>query len=176
MGEFLSKMFSGKKEMRILMVGLDGAGKTTILYRLKLGETVSSIPTIGFGVETVQYKNIDITVWDVGGQDKIRPLWKHYYQNAQAIIFVIDSSDRDRIAMASEELSRMLREDELKDSKFLILANKQDLPNAMSTAEITDKLSLLSIKDKMWYIQSCSAVKGEGIIDGFEWLSKSFGF
>ncbi|PWA66565.1 ADP-ribosylation factor 3 [Artemisia annua] len=75
-----------KKEMRILMVGLDAAGKTTILYKLKLGEIVTTIPTIGFNVETVEYKN-SFTVWDVGGQDKIRPLWRHYFQNTQGLIF-----------------------------------------------------------------------------------------
>ena len=90
------RMF-GKKEMRILMVGLDAAGKTTILYKLKLGEVVTTIPTIGFNVETVEYKNISFTVWDVGGQDKIRPLWRHYYQNTQGLIFVVDSNDRDRV-------------------------------------------------------------------------------
>merc|ERR1712149_70790 len=84
------RMFSNK-EMRILMVGLDAAGKTTILYKLKLGEVVTTIPTIGFNVETVEYKNISFTVWDVGGRDKIRPLWRHYYQNTQGIIFVVDS-------------------------------------------------------------------------------------
>jgi ADP-ribosylation factor family len=88
---------TSKKESRILMVGLDAAGKTTILYKLKLGEVVTTIPTIGFNVETVEYKNISFTVWDVGGQDKIRPLWRHYYQNTQGIIFVVDSNDRDRI-------------------------------------------------------------------------------
>merc|ERR1712072_1010538 len=96
------------KEMRILMVGLDAAGKTTILYKLKLGEVVTTIPTIGFNVETVEYKNISFTVWDVGGQDKIRKLWRHYYQNTQGIIFVVDSNDRDRIEDAREELVRML--------------------------------------------------------------------
>ena len=82
MGLFQSvlKGLFGKKEMRILMVGLDAAGKTTILYKLKLGEIVTTIPTIGFNVETVEYKNISFTVWDVGGQDKIRPLWRHYFQ------------------------------------------------------------------------------------------------
>ena len=88
------RMF-GKQEMRILMVGLDAAGKTTILYKLKLGEAVTTIPTIGFNVETVEYKNISFTVWDVGGQDKIRPLWRHYYQNTQGLIFVVDSNDRE---------------------------------------------------------------------------------
>merc|ERR1711865_1226524 len=98
------RMF-GKKEMRILMVGLDAAGKTTILYKLKLGEVVTTIPTIGLNVEEVQYKNINFTVWDVGGQDKIRKLWRYYYQNTQGLIFVVDSNDRDRIQDAREEIA-----------------------------------------------------------------------
>lgn len=211
----LTRLF-GKAQMRILMVGLDAAGKTTILYKLKLGEVVTTIPTIGFNVETVEYKNICFTgmlhvtlgkrkklkvetlsrvgipfrnsaynqlfescflswrqfnksllafppyflwylkksvwqtliscfffnssVWDVGGQDKIRPLWRHYFQNTQGLIFVIDSNDRERIVEAEQELQNMLREDELRDAILLIFANKQDLPNAMTAAELTDKL------------------------------------
>ena len=109
MGLALSRVWErmfGKKEMRILMVGLDAAGKTTILYKLKLGEVVTTIPTIGFNVETVEYKNISFTVWDVGGQDKIRPLWRHYYQNTQGLIFVVDSNDRDRVEAARDEMHR----------------------------------------------------------------------
>ena len=124
------------------MVGLDAAGKTTILYKLKLGEIVTTIPMIGFNVETVEYKNISFTVWDVGGQDKIRPLWRHYYQNTQGVIFVVDSNDRDRVGEARDELHRMLNEDELREAILLVFANKQDLPNAMNAAEITDKLGL----------------------------------
>lgn len=90
-------------------VGLDAAGKTTILYKLKLGEIVTTIPTIGFNVETVEYKNICFTVWDVGGQDKIRPLWRHYFQNTQGLIFVVDSNDRERIVEAEKELQNMVR-------------------------------------------------------------------
>ncbi|KAG5459945.1 MAG: P-loop containing nucleoside triphosphate hydrolase protein, partial [Olpidium bornovanus] len=125
MGLTFSKLFNGlfgKKEMRILMVGLDAAGKTTILYKLKLGEIVTTIPTIGvfrqtgrgvnqahvrrglsmpgFNVETVEYKNISFTVWD----------------NTQGIIFVVDSNDRDRVSEARDELQRMLNEDELRDA------------------------------------------------------------
>lgn len=95
------------------------------------------------------------TVWDVGGQDKIRPLWRHYYQNTQGVIFVVDSNDRERCGEAAEELQKMLREDELRDAAVLVLANKQDLPNAMSVAEVTDKLGLHNMRRK-WYIQvSC---------------------
>ncbi|XP_048608681.1 ADP-ribosylation factor 1-like isoform X1 [Brassica napus] len=148
-GKLFSKLFA-KKEMRILMVGLDAAGKTTILYKLKLGEIVTTIPTIGFNVETVEYKNISFTVWDVGGQDKIRPLWRHYFQNTQGLIFVVDSNDRDRVVEARDELHRMLNEDELRDAVLLVFANKQDLPNAMNAAEITDKLGLHSLRQRHW--------------------------
>jgi len=169
----LFKRFVGGKDMRILMVGLDAAGKTTILYKLKLGEIVTTIPTIGFNVETVEYKNIQFTVWDVGGQDKIRPLWRHYFQNTQGIIFVVDSNDRDRVVEAREELQRMLNEDELRDAMLLVFANKQDLPNAMNAAEITDKLGLHSLRQRAWYIQSTCATSGDGLYEGLEWLSNS---
>ena len=101
-------------------------------------------------METVEYKNIQFTVWDVGGQDKIRPLWRHYFQNTQGIIFVVDSNDRDRVVEAREELQRMLNEDELRDALLLVFANKQDLPNAMNAAEITDKLGLHSLRQRAW--------------------------
>lgn len=183
MGLTISKLFAsllGRREMRILMVGLDAAGKTTILYKLKLGEIVTTIPTIGFNVETVEYKNISFTVWDVGGQDKIRPLWRYYFQNTQGIIFVVDSNDRDRINEAREELQLMLNEDELnedelKDAVLLVLANKQDLPNAMNAAEITEKMGLHSIRNRPWFIQATCATTGDGLYEGLEWLSNQVG-
>jgi ADP-ribosylation factor protein 1 len=139
-------------------------------------------------------------VWDVGGQDKIRPLWRHYFQNTQGIIFVVDSNDRDRVVEAREELQRMLNEDELRDALLLVFANKQDLPNAMNAAEITDKLGLHSLRQRAWvrftapehlqlarvslpnctlltlpkqYIQSTCATSGDGLYEGLEWLSNS---
>ena len=157
--------------MRILMVGLDSAGKTTILYKLKLGEVVTTIPTIGFNVETVEYKNITFTVWDVGGQDKIRPLWRHYYQGTDCLIFVVDSNDPQRIEGAADELHKMIQEDELRESIILILANKQDLPNAMSPAEITDKLRLHTLRGRQWYIQATCATLGDGLYEGLDWLA-----
>ncbi|KAG6581040.1 ADP-ribosylation factor 1, partial [Cucurbita argyrosperma subsp. sororia] len=146
---------------------------TTILYKLKLGEIVTTIPTIGFNVETVEYKNISFTVWDVGGQDKIRPLWRHYFQNTQGLIFVVDSNDRDRAVEARDELHRMLNEDELRNAVLLVFANKQDLPNAMNAAEITDKLGLHSLRQRHWYIQSTCATSGEGLYEGLDWLSNN---
>ena len=94
MGLLFSKIWSkllNKKDARVLMVGVDGVGKSTILYQMKMGETVKTIPTIGFNVKTLDYKVLNFTVWDVGGQDKIRVLWKHYYDKTGGIIFVIDS-------------------------------------------------------------------------------------
>ncbi|CAK9294105.1 unnamed protein product [Gordionus sp. m RMFG-2023] len=174
MGLTLSSVFNrifGKKQMRILMVGLDAAGKTTILYKLKLGEVVTTIPTIGFNVESVEYKNICFTVWDVGGQDKIRPLWRHYFQNTQGLIFVIDSNDRERIEEARDELHKMSQEDELKEAVILIFANKQDLPNALTCAELTNKLGLNELKMRTWYIQATCATQGTGLYEGLDWLS-----
>jgi small GTP-binding protein len=178
-GKLLSRLF-GKQEMRILMVGLDAAGKTTILYKLKLGEVVTTIPTIGFNVETVEYKNISFTVWDVGGQDKIRPLWRHYYQNTQGIIFVVDSNDRERIDesggsenSAQAELQRMLAEDELRDAILLVFANKQDLPNAMPVSEVTERLGLNRLTNRKWYIQAACATTGDGLYEGLDWLSNA---
>ncbi len=174
MGLFFSKLWTkltGTKEVRLLMVGLDAAGKTTILYQLKMGETVKTIPTIGFNVETLEYKGLNFTVWDVGGQDKIRVLWKHYYQNTDGLIFVVDSNDRDRVEDASEELKKMLAEDELKDAVVLVMANKQDLSGAMSPNEVTEKMGLQQLKGKQWLVQGTSATTGQGLKEGLDWMA-----
>ncbi|ETO03702.1 ADP-ribosylation factor [Reticulomyxa filosa] len=189
MGSLFSKWSPWKKEeKRILTVGLDAAGKTTILYKLKLGEVVTTIPTIGFNVETVEHKDLAFTVlfetllkntkvWDVGGQDKIRPLWRHYYSNTQALIFVVDSADQERIddsqgdTSAKEELSRLLSEEELANIPLLVFANKQDLPGAMPVNEIQERLGLNKIKNRKWYIQSCCATSGDGLFEGLDWIA-----
>ncbi|KAJ2387009.1 Arf GTPase arf1 [Coemansia sp. RSA 2559] len=176
MGLTISSIFDrilGKQEMRILMVGLDAAGKTTILYKLKLGEIVTTIPTIGFNVETVEYKNISFTVWDVGGQDKIRPLWRHYFQNTQGIIFVVDSNDLDRMNEARDELQRMLNEDELRTAALLVFANKQDLPNALDGDKIREALGLRSLKGRECHVQRTCATTGDGLYEGLDWLSNT---
>merc|ERR1712039_2189 len=178
MGLSFSQMFQrliGKQDMCILMVGLDAAGKTTILYKLKLGEVVTTIPTIGFNVETVEYKNISFQVWDIGGQDKIRKLWRHYYQGTQGLIFVVDSNDRERIEDAKDELNKMLSEDEMRDAILLVFANKQDLPNAMSVQELTQKLELQNMRSRQWFIQSAVATTGDGLYEGLDWLSATLG-
>ena len=126
MGGLLSKAFAGligKKDVRILMVGLDAAGKTTLLYQLKLGEHTATVPTLGFNVETVAYKNIEFMVWDMGGQDKIRQLWSHYYEGTQALIFVVDSADAERMDEARQELHKLMEQEELKDAVLLVCSH-----------------------------------------------------
>lgn len=158
--------------MRILMVGLDAAGKTTILYKLKLNELVTTIPTIGFNVDRIEYRNINFTIWDVGGQDKIRPLWRYYYENIQALIFVVDCSDTARIEDAKEEFLRMMREDQLRGVTVLVLANKQDLPNAIGCSELTNRFEMHSLNGRKWFVQSTCACTGQGLYEGLDWLSR----
>lgn len=164
-------IFGSKKEYRLLMLGLDAAGKTTLLYKLKLGEVLTTIPTIGFNVESVQYKNLMFTVWDVGGQSKIRTLWRHYYKGIQGLIFVVDSNDSDRMRQVKEELHEVLLDDELRDVVVLVFANKMDLPNSMCTSEVLNKLELNQLVNRQqWYIQNCCATTGEGLYEGLDWL------
>ena len=136
-----------------------------------MGDLIKTIPTIGFNVETLEYKGLNFTIWDVGGQDKIRVLWKHYYQNTQGLIFVVDSNDKDRIEEAAEELKKMLNEDELKDCTVLVMANKQDLNTALSPNEITQKLELQGLKGRKWLVQGTSAVTGQGLKEGLDWMA-----
>jgi ADP-ribosylation factor-like protein 1 len=205
MGILFSKIFEslfGSKEVRILILGLDNAGKTTILYRLQneSDEAVQTIPTIGFNVETLQYKNIKVRssfcrnvvslfilyltkfmcllifkmikfqVWDLGGQTSIRPYWRCYYPNTDAIIFVVDSADTERMPVARGELAAMLEEDELKDAILLVFANKQDQKGAMNAEQISDALGLPEVRNRQWSIQETSALKGKGLFEGFDWL------
>jgi small GTP-binding protein len=163
--------WSSMKDSRILMVGLDGAGKTTVLYKIKLDETVTTIPTIGFNVETVEYKRINFTVWDIGGQTKIRPLWKHYYNNVDAVIYVVDSNDTERIGEAKDELHQMLRSELLKDAAVLVLANKQDMPRSVAPSELQEKLHMGKLNQRNWFIQPCVACDGKGLFEGLDWLA-----
>ncbi|KAK9472723.1 ADP-ribosylation factor family-domain-containing protein [Dipodascopsis tothii] len=174
MGNILTRFkfrLLGSREIRLLMLGLDAAGKTTILFRLKLNQRVTTIPTVGFNVESVTYKNIKFNVWDVGGQDKIRPLWRHYYTGTQGLIFVVDSADRARIKEAKQELHRIISDREMKNCLLLVFANKQDLKEAMTPAEVTEQLALAELKDRTWYVLPSTAKTGEGLAEGLSWLS-----
>ena len=160
-----------KEKFRILMLGFDESGKTTILYQLKNGQVVKTSSTIGFNVEALDYKGIEFTVWDVGGKDKIRVLWQHYYQNTDGLIFVVDSSDKDRIEDAAKELKKMLAYEELKDCPVLVMANKQDLNGALPTGEVTEKLGMMEIKGRTWLVQGTSATTRQGLKEGLDWMA-----
>jgi len=139
---------------------------TAILYKLKLNQDVTTIPTVGFNVETVTYKNVKFNVWDVGGQDKIRPLWRHYFSGTQGLIFVIDSNDRARIDEARQELHRIILDREMKEALLLVFANKQDIPGAMTPTEVTERLRLAQLKERMWYVVPSCATTGDGLFEG----------
>lgn len=173
MGVLVSKLVAtvlGNKEVRVLILGLDNAGKTTILYKLQMGEVVTTVPTIGFNVETVQYKGLRFQVWDLGGQTSIRPYWRCYYQNTNAIIYVVDSADTERIGISKQELVTMLEEEELKEAVLMVFANKQDLPNALTSDALAEKLGLSALKNRQWSIFKTSAIKGDGLYEGLDWL------
>lgn len=160
--------------MRILMLGLDSAGKTTILYRLKLGQSVTTIPTVGFNVENVSYRNIEFNVWDVGGQDKIRPLWRHYYTGTQGLIFVVDCADRERMDEARKELHKIVGDREMMSAIVLVFANKQDLKGAVTPEELRPMLDMEKLNERTWYVQPCVAITGDGLTEGLTWLSQHY--
>lgn len=122
-------------------------------------------------METLNYKNLKFNVWDLGGQTSIRPYWRCYYANTMAVIFVVDSTDKERIETASQELHTMLGEEELQDAALLVFANKQDQKDALSASEVSKALKLVDLKDRSWSIVACSAVRGDGLTEGLDWLT-----
>ena len=171
-GKVWNSLLNKKKNVRILMLGIDNAGKTTLLYQFKVNETVTSLPTIGFNCESIDYKGLNFNMWDVGGQDKIRVLWKHYYDNADAIIYVVDSNDKERFDVAQEELQKLLIEEQLSGLPLLVYANKQDLPNSALPNEVGVALEIQNLKGRPWLVQGCSGTKGNGLKEGLDWLAK----
>lgn len=153
------------------MVGLDSAGKSTILHRLKFAEVVQTVPTIGFNVETVEYGNLSMVVWDIGGQESIRKLWRHYFSGSNGVVFVVDSSDQLRIEDARVELHRLLAARELRDLPVLVYLNKQDLEGAISCKDAIEKLGLRDLPHDKWFVQPSSAKNGAGLYEGLDWLA-----
>ena len=176
MWDKLRSKFMGKQECRVLVVGLDGSGKSTIVQRLKYGKTEESevIPTIGFNIECVEYRKMVFSLWDLGGAKETRGFWRFYYEGSQGVIWVMDSSDRARIEEAREDLHRLLTEHELWDSPLLVMANKQDDPRAMQPREITEKLQLYSLANRNWYIVDTRATHPDAseanLHAGLDWL------
>ncbi|KAK8926401.1 hypothetical protein KSP39_PZI018992 [Platanthera zijinensis] len=174
MGQAFRKLFDtffGSKEMKVVMLGLDDAGKTTILYKLHLGEVISTIPTIGYNVEKVKYKNVIFTVWDVPGQFKMRNMLRHYFNNTDGLIYVVDSSDRKRIGQAKEELQAIISDSFMLNSIILVFANKQDMEGAMTPLEVCEELCLYDLTNRKWHIQGTCALNGAGLYEGLDWFA-----
>jgi ADP-ribosylation factor-like protein 5B len=145
MGSILSQMWTklsrfgrGDMQFKIIIVGMNNAGKTTILYKLALNEVIVTEPTIGSNVEEVQHRNLKLQVWDLGGQENLRASWDAYYQDTSAVIFVIDSADDSQVQTSKAEFLTMLVHNELKDAVLLIFANKADMPTARDPGELTE--------------------------------------
>ncbi|CAL1285718.1 ADP-ribosylation factor-like protein 3 [Argiope bruennichi] len=161
------------RELRILLLGLDNAGKTTILKKLASEDVTHITPTQGFNIKSVQSEGFKLNVWDIGGQRKIRPYWRNYFENTDVLIYVIDSADRKRFEETGVELAELLAEEKLAGVPLLVFANKQDLFNAAPASELADGLNLPAIRDRSWQIQACSALTGEALKDGLDWVCKN---
>ena len=173
----LGEVFSSKKkDFTLLLVGLDNSGKTSIVNCLKPGATKSAniAPTVGFTAEKFRAKNLNFTTYDMSGQSRYRNLWEHYYREADAIVFVVDSSDKMRFVVAMEEILSMIEHPELKNKNtpLLVYANKCDLKEALGEKELARELQLESIRNRPWSIYSTNALKGDGIIEGIEWVTQ----
>lgn len=171
----LKKMKKDEKEARILMLGLDNAGKTTILKKLSEEDISHIMPTQGFNVKSLMHEGFKLNVWDIGGQKTIRPYWSNYFESSDVLIYVVDSSDRRRLEESGAELRELLEEDKLGGVPLLIFANKQDLLQATPPEEITEALKLNMIRDREFNIQACSAKDGTGLQDGMEWVVARLG-
>eukprot|EP00245_Coleochaete_scutata_P007569 TRINITY_DN23023_c0_g1_i1.p1 TRINITY_DN23023_c0_g1~~TRINITY_DN23023_c0_g1_i1.p1 ORF type:complete len:186 (+),score=33.30 TRINITY_DN23023_c0_g1_i1:129-686(+) len=172
----IKKVKQKEKEMRILMVGLDNAGKTTIVKRINGEDTSTISPTLGFNIKTMQYKNFRLNIWDVGGQKTLRSYWRNYYEQTDGLVWVVDSSDIRRLDDCRAELHALLLEEKLAGSSLLIFANKQDMAGALRPQDIAEVLQLEAMnKSRHWSIVGCSAMSGDGLLDGFDWLVADIG-
>ncbi|CAE6411579.1 unnamed protein product [Rhizoctonia solani] len=165
-----SRLF-GQEEMKLLILGLDNAGKTTMLYKITMGEAVDTAPTVGSNTEVFEYKNLKFVLWDIGGQTSLRQSWSQYFTAARAVVLVIDSCDAGRLSLAKEELHKMCADESLKDALLLVFANKQDVRGCLTPARISEGLKLTDLRDRQWHIMACSALTGQGLFEGLDWLA-----
>lgn len=186
-----------ERELRILILGLDNAGKTTIVKSLT-GQSLDDVePTLGFQIHSLEFLDYQLNLWDIGGQSSIRAYWRNYFEQTDGIVWVIDSSDVSRLGMVRGELDKVLQQERLAGASLLIWANKQDLAGSLSMTEIAKALQLRVHPDQIdhdsstvedmpkneigndldrhWSIQACSAMTGEGLLEGMEWLISDIG-
>ena len=171
--EFFTK---NRNNFKIIILGMQNAGKTTILYRLSLGQMVKTTPTIGSNVEELTYNNVKFQAWDLGGQETTRSVWDVYYMNTDAVVYVIDSQDEEYFEESKAQFHKLIHNQTLKNAIILIFANKQDLQGAKDVNKLVQDYEFFKIKDRVWHIQPCSALKGEGLITGIKWLSEQLTF
>ncbi|KAL2112679.1 hypothetical protein VUR80DRAFT_6835 [Thermomyces stellatus] len=158
------------KEMRILMLGLDNAGKTTIVKRI-MGEDVTMVsPTLGFIIKTIDYEGYKLNIWDVGGQKTLRSYWRNYFEKTDALVWVVDATDRGRVGDCREELHGLLLEERLSGASLLVFSNKTDVKGCMTEEEIIQNLDLRSIRTHKWHILPCSAMTGANLNEGLAWV------
>lgn len=161
--------------LHVVVIGLDSAGKTSLLYRLKFKEFVQSVPTKGFNTEKIRVplggsRGITFQVWDVGGQEKLRPLWRSYTRRTDGLVFVVDSAEIERLEEARMELHRISKASDNQGVPVLVLANKQDQPGALSAAEVKRLAVRELAAATLTHVQGCSAVDGLGLQPGLEHL------
>ncbi|MHA1298865.1 MAG: ADP-ribosylation factor family protein [Candidatus Helarchaeota archaeon] len=168
---WFKKLFSrSKKKVKLVMIGLDNAGKTTILNYLKVGSLTKTIPTIGVNYETFKFKNLNFNCYDLGGQVSFRQFWKEAAQDCNALIFVVDSTDKDRMEESKKELNEIISNDLPPKVPIIIFSNKIDLPDHVQYSEIAKIFNLPVLEKRNWHIQETSAVTGFGFIEGIVWL------
>lgn len=165
----IAELFSGKK-LEICMVGLENSGKTTILNVLSMGYPIETLPTVGYNVKSLKKEGITMKVWDLGGQQMFRELWPRYTANADVILFVVDSSDFDRVPQAKKELHQLLDEKNLKGIPLLVVLNKIDQEQKFTKSEIVKHLNLDYITENPWAVVPCSGLKGTNIEEVVQWL------
>ncbi|KZF24121.1 ADP-ribosylation factor [Xylona heveae TC161] len=158
------------KELRVLMLGLDNAGKTTIVKRI-MGEDINTVsPTLGFIIKTIDFDGYKLNIWDVGGQKTLRSYWRNYFEKTDALIWVVDATDRLRMDDCREELAGLLLEERLMGASLLVLANKVDVVGCMNEGEIRERLQLDAIRTHNWTILRCSALDGLNLREGLSWV------
>eukprot|EP00658_Telonema_sp_P-2_P083291 TRINITY_DN8980_c0_g1_i5.p1 TRINITY_DN8980_c0_g1~~TRINITY_DN8980_c0_g1_i5.p1 ORF type:complete len:185 (+),score=36.40 TRINITY_DN8980_c0_g1_i5:120-674(+) len=175
----LRNMKKNTKDARILMLGLDNAGKTTILKKLS-NESIENVqPTQGFNVKSLNVHNLKLNVWDIGGQSTIRAYWQNYFENTDILIYVVDAADKERLESGEcrDELATLLENETLAGVPLLVYCNKMDLVTAEDPETVAgpEFLDLVCVDDRPWHIQGCSAKKGEGLEEGVRWASERLG-
>ncbi|XP_061112049.1 ADP-ribosylation factor-like protein 4A, partial [Conger conger] len=170
------------RSLHIVILGLDCAGKTTVLYRLRFNEFLNTVPTKGFNAEKVRLRLggsrrcASFHLWDVGGQERLRPLWRAYTRGADGLVFVVDSVDAERLEEARAELHKVARLAENHGVPVLVVANKQDLRGSLAPAQIQEALALAELSPATpWHLQPACAIIGEGLADGLERLHAMIG-